>query len=834
MESAKLSNSILPTNYDLFLEPSLENLTFKGKVKIKLNIKEQTEKIILHSLDLDIKEAIIESSPEIKVKVSLDSEKETLTLTLSKKISKIQTLTIDFSGKINDKLKGLYYARYKQNNKEKRLLTTQFEAPYARKCFPCFDEPSKKATFNLSLKIPSNLEAISNMPIKEENKEMGKKVISFQETPVMSTYLLYIGIGEFEYLQDTYNEVKLRIVTTPGKSKEGKFAMDLTKKCLKYFEDFSEIPYPLPKLDMLAIPDFEAGAMENWGAITYREILLLQNEKTSLGIKKRIAEVIAHELWHQWSGNLVTMEWWEDLWLNESFATYMAYKAMDHYFPDWKSIEDFVSDETSGAFGMDSLKSTHSIAVKVNNPNEIEEIFDEISYGKGGSVLRMIESFLGHENFRKGVSQYLKKYEYKNAIASDLWDNLANFSEEPIKEVMIDWLNKSGYPIIETSRKNNKLILKQKKFNSNEKTIWKIPLTIKTEESTIKDLFNKESQEMELKTEWYKLNENQAGFYRTKYDKESLNALSLLILNKKLSPLDRFGIQNDLFYLCLYNEITIDAYLNFLKNYKNEDSYLVLADIYVNLREIQRTFEKEKDINWGKFNQIIAEPYKNKIKQLSYLPKKNESQEDTFTRALSINYLQFSKDKETLEFCKKSFKSFLKDSNSLHPDIKGPVLAAISENGAEEEYKEMQNYYEKTENVEEKTKVLSSLFRFQDEKILKQALNYSLTDKVRLQDLRSVFAVTESNPKAESFFFDWAMKNWSKLKPFEKNPYVFMGIIESLILISGKNKEKVKEFVKKEKVKYKTTIANAFESLETHENWFDKNKEILKSYLKNN
>lgn len=835
MQSSRLSNNINPENYNLSIEPNFDKLTFKGTVEIKVNIKSPTNTIILHSLDLKIDKTYLKSNENNTIKTEINKEEETLQLTLKNKIQNSQIIIIEFSGSVSDNLKGLYVAKYKDKT-DKIFLTTQFEAPYARRAFPCFDEPSKKATYNLSLKINPELKAVSNMPIGKEEKSEGKKIVHFQQTPIMSTYLLYFAIGELEFLEDTYRNIQLRIVTTPGKSKDGKFALELTKKFLKYFEEYSNIPYPLPKLDLLAIPDFEAGAMENWGAITFREILLLQNEKTSIAVKKRIAEVIAHELWHQWSGNLVTMDWWEDLWLNESFATYMAFKAMNHYFPEWNSLEDFVIEETSGAFSKDSLKTTHPIAVKVNNPNEIAEIFDAISYGKGGSVLRMIESFLGEEAFKKGVQKYLLKYKYKNAIASDLWDSLTEFSKAPIKEIMIDWLTKPGYPLIEVTKKASTINLKQKKFNSkpNEKVTWKIPLTIKNKENTLREIFDKESKSITINSNWIKTNEGQNGFYRTKYDETTLQELSQLILKKQLPAIDRFGVQNDLFYLCLFGEVTIDSYLDFISCYKNEDNYTVLLDLCSNMREIYNSFSQENysKENWKKFKSLSITPFKNKIKQLGFQPKPNDSQQDSLIRSLSINYLQFSEDKETLDFCKENFKSFIKNPSSLHPDIKGAVITASAENGNQETYNLLLKTYNTTTNVEEKVKILSALFRFKNEEITINALNFSLTKDVRIQDLRTVFSIVEINPFARNIFFAWVKKNWSKLKTLEKSPYIFMGLIRTIILQSKESeKAEISSFLNKEKVKYESTKANSFETSDIDNQWVKNNKDILRNYL---
>src|SRR3989344_1018107 len=308
----RLSKDITPSNYSTVIEPSKDMSSYEGKVTIKANVLKQTKSIILH----------LENQKNIQGDIEIH---------------------IEFTGKITDDLAGIYRSTYEHKGRKEYLITTQCEAPYARKIFPCFDEPNKKATFDLTIIIEKNLKSISNTKIKSEEIKDDKKIVKFKTTPKMSTYLLYLGIGNFEFIEDNYKEVELRIITTPGKTKDAKFALEYTKKYLKYFENYSEIKYPLEKLDLLAIPDFGAGAMENWRAITFRELLLLVNEKTSENIKKRVAEVIAHELWHQWSGNLVTMNWWNDLWLNESFANYMAYKAVDHYNPEWKIWDDCLS-----------------------------------------------------------------------------------------------------------------------------------------------------------------------------------------------------------------------------------------------------------------------------------------------------------------------------------------------------------------------------------------------------------------------------------------------------------------------------------------------------------
>jgi tricorn protease interacting factor F2/3 len=835
-----LSDAISPESYDLTFEPDLEKFTFQGKAHILINLKKPTSSITLNSSELVISSTkVTYNNLVIPSNIAHNENRETITLKLPKKISGTATLEFEFNGILNDKLYGFYRSKYTQNNKTKYLATSQFEAPYARKAFPCFDQPDKKATFSLTLKIPKNLKAISNMPVTSTQIEDNKKSVKFQITPKMSTYLLYLGVGDFESIESKLGKTKISIITLPGKSNQGKFALELTKKFLKYFQDYSQVPYPLPKIDMIAIPDFAAGAMENWGAITFREVLLLFDpKKTSTIVKKRIAEVIAHELWHQWSGNLVTMKWWNDLWLNESFATYMAYKAVHDSFPEWKMWQDFVGGETAWAFREDSLKNTHPIAVPVNSPNDIEEIFDGISYGKGGSVLRMIESYLGSKAFQKGISSYLKKHKYQNATAPELWNELAKVSKSPIKQVMTSWIQQPGFPLVTATRKDNTLTLEQKKFNSTKvnKTVWKIPLTIKTPKKTIKTLLTKKTQTLKLpaNTKWFKINTNQEGFYRVKYDTKSLQALTNSLSSNQLSEFDRAGLQDDLFSLAQIQEQPLSTYFDLIKTYKNENSHFVLSSIYSNIYYTYLLFSRKdywKTI-WPKFKDHLKAPFENALKKLSWQPQLHENQNDTLLRPLSISYLAFSGHPETLKIGQQKFAQYLKNKN-LHPDLKAPVLALAARKGDNKKFNSLIKLYKHTDSAEEKLKILSALYKFENPKLLTKALDFSLSSNVRIQDLRTVFSITSGNPNARSIYFPWTISNWKKLQKFQKTHFVFMGLLDSLITTyTGKQKEKeLKEFLKTKKVAYEKTKTNAFEKMQMNTSLLEKNSPVLKEYF---
>ncbi len=837
----RLPEFVRPIRYDLFFEPNLKDFTFKGKEKIEVEWDKEIKEIVLHSSDLNIDSVnFIIGKDKFRAKIKTNKKEERIVIKFEKKFEKGKGIVeIDFSGKLNDDLAGFYRSKYKdEKGKDKYLATTQFEAPYARKAFPCFDEPDKKAKFSVSLKVDECFDVLSNMPIIEDKKDDGKKIVKFQDTPRMSTYLLYMAVGEFDFIKDKLGDREIRVVAVRGKAEQGRFALDLTKKFLDYFEKYSGVKYPLPKLDMIAIPDFAAGAMENWGAITFREILLLFDEKnTSTRTKKRMAEVIAHELWHQWSGNLVTMEWWDDLWLNESFATYMAFKAVDHYFPEWKMWEDFYSNETIRALNDDMLESTHAIAVHVKSPNEIEEIFDAISYSKGGSVLRMIDSYLGNEDFRKGVSNYLNKYSYQNAVASDLWQSLAEVSDKPIKKIMESWLKQEGYPIIDVALEDKRVVLKQRRFVRNaedNKQAWTIPLLYSFEGKSEGDIMENKKHELDISGEDFMINPGQEGFYRVNYDSNSLSRLSKGILSGKIDRIDRFALQNNAFYSSLIGEEGVDRYLNLLSSYSEEDSFLVLEDIYINLRKIYFVFSESGKWEkiWDKFKVRFKEPFLRNLKRLGWDAKRGESQEDSLLRGLCISFLGFTEDKETVTKALEIFNDE-KRREKINPDIRGAIYGIAAGNGDERTYKKMKELYMRAESPEEKVKLLGALSRFREESIIETYLDFCLTDKVRIQDLRSAFPSVSSNIYSRGVFFKWVKDNWKKLEKLKKTHFVFMGFLESLIeLYIGKDTNReIKDFIDSKNTGYEKTKRNSFEFADINIQWLDKNESKLAEFF---
>mgnify|MGYP001610650864 CR=1 FL=1 len=828
-KSSRLPNNVYPSSYEITIEPSEDMKTYEGNIKIKARITKPIKKIILHSKDLEIKNVTICVGTQCLLpKIEIKKESETISLNNIKPIPKGEIeIHSDFKGKITESLSGIYLSKYEHHGKQNKIITTQCEAPYARKIFPCFDEPDKKATFDISVIINKSLKAISNMPIKSESIENNKRKVQFKTTPKMPTYLFYLGIGEFEFIEDAYRNTKLRVITTPGKSERGKFALEHAKKYLEYFENYSEIPYPLEKLDLIAIPDFTAGAMENWGAITFRELILLVDENTSVRIKKRVAEVIAHELWHQWSGNLVTMKWWNDLWLNESFANYMAYKAVDHFNPEWKIWEDYLYGETSRGLFKDTLKSTHPIEVEVNSPQEIEEIFDEISYAKGGCVLRMLEAYVGEEKFRLGVSSYLKKYAYNNAEAQDLWNSIAETTNDSsIKELMKSWISQAGYPLLEVAIIKDKIKIKQSRCNNPNKQIWPIPISITSEGVCYNKILNKKEEIFNISPNKIKLNHEQYGFYRTKYSEDMLKSLGNLIKTKNLTLADRWGLNNDFWMLCTIGKKRIKEYFDFIENYSEEDSYIILSEILSSIRKLDRLLLKNKFWNKEKkrITSKILPTYKAILGKLGIEPKQKETTEETLQRSTALNFCIFADDKEiTTELRAKYARK------EIPMDIADSAYYAVAINGNEKDFNKMLSEYQSEQDVERKTKLLVALYSFTQKDLIKKALDFSISENVRMQDLRYIFGSVIANPNMPDLIKKWFESNYKNLVKYQTGHLIFENILEAYILSqrTKKARNECKTFLKKSKVEYEMIKANAFEILDMNIAMIKNNKDFL-------
>ncbi len=746
-----------PINYNLTFEPDLKKFTFNGIESITADCKKLTNSITMHCAELKIiscqvtsKGNIIKSSPKINEK------KEELEIKLFEKVKGEITIDLKFQGILNDRLLGFYRSQYTQNGKTKYLATTQFEAADARRAFPCWDEPEAKATFDISIIADNKFTAISNMPIKSKKKIKSKTIYNFSKTPVVSTYLIYLGVGEFEYLTGKVGKIQIRVITTKGNKSKGRFSLDLGKKLLVSYEKYFGIKYPLPKLDLIAVPDFAAGAMENWGAITFRETILLYDPKTSsTRTKQFIAEVISHEIAHMWFGNLVTMKWWNDLWLNESFATFMATKFVDKFYPEWNLWDQFIEDAMNGAMGLDALKTTHPIDVKVNSPAEIREIFDVISYDKGGCVLRMLENYVGETNFRAGLKKYLSSFKYANAQGQDLWDAIGKASKMPVSDMVNSWLKQPGFPQVEITQNDNSLLLKQSRFlmestPKTQKGLWNIPITYGLGKEAKTILLTKKSTTVKSPSgPGFVANLGRTGFYRVKYDDGILLDLKMLVDQKQIPHVDRWAIQNDLFALCVAGKEDIRNYLDFSDAYFDEDSYLPQTNVANNLNflSLLTFFEDFSD----EIHEYTINYFRKILSNLGWEKQKSDRHTDAFLRGFSIFALGKLGDESILEKANLKFKAFLKNPSTLHPDIREPVFSLVAWTGNSKTHSQFVTLYKNAKTMEEKLRFLGALCYFRDEKLLIKTLQFSQTSEVRSQNMQLPIMRIAANPYGKRF-----------------------------------------------------------------------------------
>ena len=798
-------DDIIPISYQLSFEPDLKKFTFRGTGSIFVDCKKSTKTITMHCAELEIISCQVKFNEKmIKVNSKTIDKKEELQITLSEKIKGKATIDLEFKGILNDRLLGFYRSQYSQNGKTKYLATTQFEAADARRAFPCWDEPEAKATFDISIIADNKFTAISNMPIKSKKKIGNKTIYNFMKTPVVSTYLIYLGVGEFEYLTSKINKTQVRVVTTKGNKTKGKFSLELAKKLLTSYEKYFGIKYPLPKLDLIAVPDFAAGAMENWGAITFRETILLYDPKTSsTRTKQFIAEVISHEIAHMWFGNLVTMKWWNDLWLNESFATFMATKFVDKFYPEWDLWNQFVEDAMNVAMGLDSLKTTHPIDVKVNSPAEIREIFDAISYDKGGCVLRMLEHYVGEPNFQKGLKKYLSDFKYKNAKGQDLWDAIGKASKMPVTSMINTWLKQPGFPLVEINQDGNTLKLKQKRYvlepdKKFSRGLWSIPLSLGLESETSKKLFSKKSMSVKLpkNTIGFVANYGRKGFYRVKYDEGILLDLKMLVDEKRIPAIDRWAIQNDLFSLCISGDEQVRNYLDFSDAYFNEDSYLASVNVAHNLASLY--FRAFNEPYAEEIRGYVLNYFRKILSNLGWKPQRTDKHTDALLRTFAISVLGKMDDDDVTEEALRRYNKFLKSPSSLSPDLIETICSIAAWNGDEKTHTRLVKLYKNAKTTEEKLRFLGAMCGFQDKKLLRKSLDFSQTSEVRSQNMQLPIMKVAGNPYGDLVLWPWLKKNWKGLnkKVGHGNP-LFNRIVASITAVADDSMEReIKAFFK--------------------------------------
>ena len=776
----KLPKEVVPTEYSIRIVPDIDKLTFTGTETVKLSVHSPVQQLVLNALELEITSASVDGKALPQSAIKIDKKNELLKLELPSELAAGEhTLALSFSGKINQQGQGLFYARYQGqgNSTKKIMLGTQFEATDARRLFPCWDEPVFRARFQLAAVVPENWLAVSNMPIESEKKIAGGKEVRFAMTPSMSSYLNVFVAGELDLVESRSGPTQIRVIATKGKAEMGRYALEATAQILKYYNDYFGVPYPLPKLDQIALPGGFGGAMEHWGGIPYYEAALLFDPKNSSAeTKQDIYEVLAHEMAHQWFGDLVTMAWWDNLWLNEGFASWMGTKCTAHFNPQWEIWlrRNLPRDPTrrvgiakEQAMEGDARATTHPIQQPIATEAEANSAFDDITYKKGQSFLRMLESFLGEDVFREGIRRYIATHKYSNSTTADLWNALSGSSGKPIAEIAAGWTEQPGFPVVKIKREGGgKVLLRQERFTVNFKNAppleWRIPLTYwAAGQAPASLLMTAKSEHLQNipADRALKLNIKGAGNYRVEYDEPSWNLLLQALPN--LGVEDRVNLLSDAWALIQADRAPISLYFGLVEKLPSSTELAEREQIINVLDFINRLLigspEREK------FQSYARSLLRPTFETLGWEPKTAEPATAGNLRASLIAALGDLNDQEIIAGCRKRFEKYLADPASLAPDLRAAVFGVVGRYADEETWNRLHELGLKTTSVEEKENYYNALAGAMDPNLVKKTLPIALTDE--LPTSRAIFLVSRVARESDhpDIAWDFAKANMKAL-----------------------------------------------------------------------
>ncbi|XP_073322847.1 glutamyl aminopeptidase [Pagrus major] len=795
----RLPDYVKPVHYNLHLEPDMDKDTYGGTVDVHVEVSKPT-----HHLWLHIRETFVSAMPRLKMLNSQGGEKEVpvkscfeynthqyVVVEATEQLpvtgpGEVYVLSLDFQGWLNGSVVGFYRVIYTEDGVTKKIAATDHEPTDARKSFPCFDEPNKKATYNISITHDDNYEALSNMPQESTQQLPGnKKKTSFAQSVPMSTYLVCFAVHQFQYVEKiSAKGIPLRIYAQPSQIRTAEYAANTTKVIFDYFEEYFNMSYSISKLDKIAIPDFGTGAMENWGLITYRETNLLYDENQSSSYnKQRVASVIAHELVHQWFGNIVTMDWWDDLWLNEGFASFFEYIGVERAEPDWGMRDIMIISDVLPVMVDDALLSSHPIIVNVSSPAEITSVFDTISYSKGASILRMLEDWMGKDNFRDGCRKYLKDFEFKNAKTANFWASLADVSKLPVAEVMDTWTKQMGYPVLDLSVTETNAKLNQKRFLLDPNADvgqpptplgyrWTIPIkwhSVKSDKNMLA-MFDKNSSEHVISDYspsvdgLLKVNNDHIGFYRVNHDSNMWITISNQLQDNhtEFDAADRTSYIDDVFALARADIIDYGNAFNLTKYLTDETDYIVWERVDSSISYV-RDMLLGKEL-YPKFQKLFGDHVHSIATKLGWIDEGTQTERLLRETVLGIACQMGSQ--ETLNEASRIFDQWINgELSSVAVNLRLLVYRyGMRNSGTEEKWNTMFQRYKDTPLAQEKDKLLYGLASVKNVTLLYKLLEAAKDESViRSQDLFTVVRYVSYNPEGQSMAWDWTTLNWDYL-----------------------------------------------------------------------
>jgi puromycin-sensitive aminopeptidase len=843
---ARLLDALVPQRYRLKLNIDMDNFRFQGQERLEFELKQASNELELHAVGLDIAKVDLDHDPAVKMNsLRVDAEAQTVRLQFDQPVSAGKhTLGLEFSGKIEETLHGLYKSNYLHEGQPKSLVVTDLEPAAAREVFVGVDEPSAKAVFELTLVVPENLTALSNTNATQERSVDGKKEVTFAPTPMMSTYLFAFAVGEFDHIEaKTAEGVTVGVYGVPGQGNQLQFALETGVRALSFYNEYFGVPYPLPKLDMIALPDFAAGAMENWGMITYRDTaLLLDPVKTGLVHKQRVAEVITHELAHQWFGNLVTMSWWDDLWLNEGFASWVEVLAKDELFPDWHSWTEFVASDYAYALDANSLASSPALQVHIDDPRKLETFFDPgVVYAKGASIIRMLDAYLGREVFRDGLRLYLKRHAYGNAVTADLWKALAEASGKPVEDMMNAWTAQAGYPILSFEGAE----VSQQRFYSSPREAekagsgetWPVPLSLLLPDGSATDAQlmskNKDKLPENVKSAgWIKPNTGQTGLYRVRYTRGMVEALEKPLHEGKLDEIDRFGLVNDIVAGTEAGFTDAGAALKLVESLRDETAYTVWSAVAGGLGAVESIVEDDElRDRLDRFGLWLVQP---NVRRLGWEPKESESVFDTLMRPMVLSQAVRFDDEAVTAEARQRFDQYLA-GEPVDPELRSVALYAAARHGGSAEFDSMLELYRREQSPQVKISLLAALGRFRKPALIDRYLELALSKDVRPQDIYIPLAWSFRNREGRDKAWAWVRDNWDEFirrygeggKMLDRFPHY-----TAWAFATHDKAREIKEFYESHPhPSTSRSVPQAIESVELKADWADRDMDKIGAFI---